>query len=143
MPIRFFEEETKFKLSSKNKYKKWLTLIAKQEGTSIGNLNYIFCSDEYLHEINLRYLNHDTYTDIITFDQREEPCKISGEIYISIDRVAENATVFQEPFEKELNRVISHGLLHLCGYLDKNEQDQKKMRDREDESLRTLLTIDT
>jgi probable rRNA maturation factor len=143
MPIRFFEEETKFKLSSKNKYKKWLTLIAKQEGNSIGNLNYIFCSDEYLHEINLRYLNHDTYTDIITFDQREEPYKISGEIYISIDRVKENATVFQETFEKELNRVISHGLLHLCGYLDKNEQDQKKMRDREDESLRTLLTIDT
>ena len=138
MPIRFFEEETKFKLGNRNSYKKWLTEIAKEEGYSIGDLNYIFCSDEYLYEINLRYLNHATYTDIITFDQREKQNVIAGEIYISVDRVIENAASFQELFEKEMKRVISHGLLHLCGYLDKSKEDQLKMRLREEKALKVF-----
>lgn len=138
MPIRFFIEVTNFKLANKNKYKSWLREIANEEGYSIGNLNYIFCSDEYLYAINVRYLNHDTYTDIITFDQGENPNEISGEIYISIDRVKENANFYEEGFEKEINRVISHGLLHLCGYSDKNKIDQNKMRIKEEKSLDLL-----
>lgn len=135
MAIRFFEEEVKFKLQNRNKYKRWLKSIAFEEGFSVQDLNYIFCTDEYLHEINLKYLQHDTYTDIITFDQSELSTKISGEIYISIDRVVENAKSLQVTFEKELNRVISHGLLHLCGYTDKNKSDKLNMRLKEDAAL--------
>lgn len=141
MAIRFFEEEIKFNLKHKNSYKKWLKAIAKAEGFKIVELNYIFCSDEYLHEINLRYLNHDTYTDIITFDQREKENEISGEIYVSLDRVKENALSLKEEFAKELNRVISHGLLHLCGYTDKSNSDKQKMRLKEDEAITKLKEL--
>jgi rRNA maturation RNase YbeY len=138
MAIRFFEEEVKFKLLNKNKYKRWLKGIAYQEGYSIGDLNYIFCSDEYLYEINVQYLKHETYTDIITFDHRESPIEISGEIYISIDRVKENASSLNESFEKELNRVISHGMLHLCGYKDKSKSEKHKMRTKEEDAISIL-----
>lgn len=141
MPVRFFEEETTFKLVQKNRYKNWLKQIAKNEGYSMGELNYIFCSDEYLLQINVDYLDHDTLTDIITFDQRDDPKEISGEIYISVDRVSENALLFKVPFENELERVISHGLLHLCGYSDKNKEEKLHMRLKEDEALRVLNTL--
>jgi rRNA maturation RNase YbeY len=141
MPVRFFEEETTFKLAQKNRYKNWLKQIAKNEGYSMGELNYIFCSDEYLLQINVDYLGHDTFTDIITFDQREYPKEISGEIYISVDRVSENALLFKVPFQTELERVISHGLLHLCGYSDKNKEQKTHMRLKEDEALRVLNTL--
>nr|MBI1231373.1 rRNA maturation RNase YbeY [Cytophagales bacterium] len=141
MPVRFFEEETTFKLVQKNRYKNWIKQIAKNEGYSMGELNYIFCSDEYLLQINVAYLDHDTFTDIITFDQRDDPKEISGEIYISVDRVSENALLFKVPFQTELERVISHGLLHLCGYSDKNKEEKLHMRLKEDEALRVLNTL--
>lgn len=141
MPVRFFEEETTFKLVQKNRYKNWIKQIAKNEGYSMGELNYIFCSDEYLLQINVDYLDHDTLTDIITFDQRDDPKEISGEIYISVDRVSENALLFKVPFQTELERVISHGLLHLCGYSDKNKEEKLHMRLKEDEALRVLNTL--
>ncbi|WP_158856268.1 rRNA maturation RNase YbeY [Lunatibacter salilacus] len=141
MAIRFFEEEIKFKLPNRNKYKRWLKSLAFEEGFSIEDLNYIFCTDEYLHKINLEYLQHDTYTDIITFDQSEFPKRISGEIYISIDRVVENAKSLQVTFEKEINRVISHGLLHLCGYTDKNKSDELNMRIKEEAALGVFENI--
>jgi len=138
MAIRFFEEEVKFNLQNKNTYKRWIREIAVGEGFKIGDLNYIFCSDEYLYEINLRYLNHATFTDIITFDQREDPKVICGEIYLSLDRVRENAKSLHETFENELNRVISHGLLHLCGHTDKSKHERMNMRLKEEEALGVL-----
>ncbi len=138
MAIRFFEEEVEFRLTNKNKYKRWLNKVAADEGFTIKDLNYIFCTDEYLYEINLKYLNHDTYTDIITFDQSEQPTKISGEIYVSIDRVKDNSISLQVSFEKELDRVISHGLLHLCGHTDKSESDQLNMRMKEEAAIEIL-----
>lgn len=141
MAIRFFEEEVKFKLRNKNKYKRWLKEIASEEGFIIKDLNYIFCTDEYLHKINLRYLQHDTYTDIVTFDQSDDETNISGEIYISIERVIENSKLLKVVFENELNRVISHGLLHLCGHTDKRKSDKLKMRSKEDEALNILEKI--
>lgn len=135
MAIRFFEEEVKFKLQNRNKYKRWLKTLALDEGFSVENLNYIFCTDEYLHKINLKYLQHDTYTDIITFDQSETPKKITAEIYISIDRIVDNAKSLQVTFEEELNRVISHGLLHLCGHADKSKSDKLNMRLKEETAL--------
>lgn len=138
MAIRFFAEEVKFKLHNKNKYKTWLKKVAFEEGFTIEDLNYIFCTDEYLYEINLKYLQHDDYTDVITFDQSEHPKKISGEIYISIDRVTENADILQVTFDREINRVVSHGLLHLCGYTDKSESDKTKMRLKEEAAIDIL-----
>lgn len=141
MAVRFFEEEIKFKLTNKNKYKRWLKKIAINEGFMIENLNYIFCSDEYLYQINLKYLKHNTYTDIITFDQSDQPKRITGEIYISVDRVIENSELLRVKFEKELNRVISHGLLHLCGYKDKSKSEKLNMRSKEEEALDFLANL--
>lgn len=138
MAIRFFEEDVKFKFQNKNKYKSWLRKVAFQEGFTIKDLNYIFCTDVYLHEINLKYLQHDDYTDIITFDQSEQPKKISGDIYISIDRITENADILQVTFDREINRVVSHGLLHLCGYTDKSESDKLNMRLKEEAAIDIL-----
>jgi len=98
----------------------------------LGSLNYIFCTDRKLLEINRRFLKHDFYTDIITFDLSEEPGKISGEVYISVDRVKDNAKRMGESFSAEIHRVIFHGALHLCGYGDKREVEKRKMRERED-----------
>lgn len=141
MAVRFFEEEIKIKLTNKNKYKRWLKKIATNEGFMIENLNYIFCSDEYLYQINLKYLKHNTYTDIITFDQSDKPKRITGEIYISVDRVIENSKLLRVKFEKELNRVISHGLLHLCGYKDKSKSEKLNMRSKEEEALDFLANL--
>ena len=98
----------------------------------LSEINYIFSSDEYLHKINLQYLDHDTYTDIITFDNSEEEKLIEGDIFVSIDRVKENARDFNSPFEQELRRVLVHGVLHLCGYFDKSVEDEKLMRMKEE-----------
>jgi rRNA maturation RNase YbeY len=136
MAIIFFEEDIKFTLQEKNKHKKWLREIAANGGFAIEELNYIFCSDEYLLQINQQYLNHNTYTDIITFDNSESDKKIISDIFISIDRVKDNATKEKTAFENELLRVMSHGLLHLMGYKDKNHEDKKTMRDLEDQSIR-------
>lgn len=135
MAILFFEEDITYSLKEKNKYKKWLKSIAEKEGFKIKELNYIFCSDEYLYQINLDYLNHKTYTDIITFDNSENKNSIEGDIFISIERVSENAQKENVLFEKELQRVLSHGLLHLMGYKDKSEADKTIMRNKEELAL--------
>lgn len=135
MAILFFEEDVKFSLGEKNKHKRWLKTIAENEGLKILDLNYIFCSDEYLYQINLDYLNHDTYTDIITFDNSEEKNIIEGDIFISVERIRENAEKLGAVFETEILRVMSHGLLHLMGYKDKNKEDKKLMSDMEDKSI--------
>lgn len=115
---------------------KWLVSIAQAEGQQIESLNYIFCDDEYLHKINVEYLAHDTYTDIITFDLRDEAgTPIEGDIFISVPRTEENALALGQAAEVELRRVIAHGLLHLLGYGDKTEEEAKRMRQKEDEAL--------
>ncbi len=143
MAIHFFNEDTTFNLPQKNITKRWLREIAKNEGFQIRDLNYIFCSDEYLHQINVEYLDHDTYTDIITFDNSETEKHIEGDIFISIDRVMENAQNQGQDFNTELSRVISHGLLHLCGYKDKSNQEAQLMREKENQSISFLEEITT
>jgi rRNA maturation RNase YbeY len=134
MPIRFFYEEIEFTLPNPVKIKKWLNLSAKKEKRAIKDISYIFCSDAFLLELNKKYLNHDTLTDIITFDESSERT-ISGEIYISIDRVAENAHAYQCDFLVEVRRIMIHGVLHLCGYSDKRKSEKKLMRKKEDSYL--------
>jgi probable rRNA maturation factor len=133
--IVFFNEDIDFKFQGKNKFKSWLKKVADKEGFSINNLNYIFCSDEYLHKINLEYLDHDTYTDIITFDNSEDEKTVEGDIFISIERVRENSQTLNTVFEEEVKRVIVHGLLHLCGYDDHTLEDKAEMRRLESEYI--------
>jgi len=135
MAINFFEEDISFKLPDKNPHKKWLKSIAATEGFTIRDLNYIFCSDEYLYQMNLDYLNHDTYTDIITFDNSENKMEIEGDIFISIPRVRDNASIQNTEFILELRRVLAHGTLHLMGYRDKTESEIGEMRNKEDYSI--------
>lgn len=141
MAISFFDEDAKFNINQKLKYKKWLKEIALREEHKIGELNYIFCSDEYLYNINLEYLDHDTYTDIITFDNSEVENLIEGDIFISIDRVKENAIKENEGFNHELRRVLSHGLLHLLGYKDKTKKEADLMRKMENQSIQLFDKI--
>jgi len=135
MTIDFFSEETDFKLYQKKSIQSWLSTIISNEGYEIIQLNYIFCSDEYLYSINQEYLNHDTYTDIITFDNSEEPKTIESDIFISVDRVKENAELQQIKFEDELARILIHGVLHLMGWGDKTEALKEQMRLKEDACL--------
>ena len=122
-------------LRARAQLKEFLPSIFKREKKSLTELQYIFCSDDYLLEINKQYLDHDYYTDIITFDLSEPGQPINAEIYISIDRVRDNARSFGTSLKKELHRVIFHGALHLCGYRDKNRQEEQLMRKMEDEYL--------
>ena len=123
-----------FNLTERSRLKKFIAALIKKEGLSLEHLSIIFCSDDYLLKINRDYLEHDFYTDIITFDLSESG-KLVGEIYISIERVKENAVTYQHSFKKELHRVLFHGALHLCGYKDKSRTDIKKMRFAEDKAL--------
>jgi probable rRNA maturation factor len=133
--IRFFSEEVNFELKNKVALRNWIAKAASNEGYSIKSINYIFCNDDYLHKINVEYLDHDTLTDIITFDNSEDPGRIESDIFISIDTVASNANDLNITFEVELHRVIIHGLLHLCGYKDKAPQDAILMREKENHYL--------
>src|ERR1700761_4506264 len=133
--INFFEEDIRFKLKNKTGVKQWIKATIEAEGYTLGELNYIFCSDQYLLQINQQYLDHDTYTDIITFDNSDKPKKIIGDIFISIERIRENAVKFETGFENELQRVIIHGALHLLGYQDKKPESKKLMTHKEDEYL--------
>ncbi|WP_226389746.1 rRNA maturation RNase YbeY [Penaeicola halotolerans] len=135
MAIHFFTEDIKFDLKNKRSKKSWIKSIAEEEGYKIAEINYVFCSDDYLLDININYLDHDTYTDIITFDNSESEKIIESDIYISIDRVRENAKTHDIPFEDELDRVLIHGVLHLCGYKDKTEEEEINMRLKENNSL--------
>jgi probable rRNA maturation factor len=138
--INFNIETDGFNLKDLRKKKNWLKELAKVEGFKIIELNYIFVSDEQLLEMNVSYLNHDTYTDIITFDNSEQEDEIEGDIFISVERVAENALKFKVSTETELIRVLSHGLLHLCGYLDKKPAEVKLMREKEEYYLGKYLS---
>ncbi len=129
--INFNIEIEKFKITERRKKKRWLNDLISQENYNLLELNYIFLNDEALLKINKEYLNHDTYTDIITFDNSEEKKSIEGDIFISVDRIRENALMFRVSFETEMIRVMAHGLLHLCGYLDKKKKDIKNMREKE------------
>ena len=141
MAISFFSEEIKFDLPQKLRRKSWLKKIAQSEDFKIGELNYIFCSDEYLYQINVDYLRHHTYTDIITFDNSEEEKVLEGDIFISIDRVRENALKHQQDETTELSRVISHGIFHLMGYKDKSQEESKAMKAREELAIKIYQTI--
>jgi rRNA maturation RNase YbeY len=136
--IIFFNEDIDFKFQGKNNFKAWLKKVADKEGFKIKNLNYIFCSDVYLHKINVDYLNHDTFTDIITFDNSEDESLIEGDIFVSIERVKENSQTLNTVFGEELKRVIVHGLLHLCGYDDHSFEEKAKMRRLESEYILTF-----
>ena len=138
--ISFNSNEIKFTLKNKTVIKQWISSIINKKKRRVGDLNFVFCSDEFLLGMNKQYLNHDTYTDIITFDYSKEDknLPISGDIYISVDRVRENAAKFNVAFENELHRVIIHGTLHLLGYADKTKTAKEEMRKQEDAALKSL-----
>lgn len=141
--ISFFYEDIDFKLSQINRNNKWIQFIINKEDFNLNHINFIFCSDTYLHSINIEYLNHDTLTDIITFDYSEGNT-LEGEIYISIDRVKDNAEELGIEFESELRRVMAHGVLHMMGYGDKNEEEKSIMRLKEDSCIslyQEILTV--
>ena len=129
--IQFFEEDIAYKLKDKTKVRQWITDTIVAEGFKLQELTFIFCSDEYLLQINRQYLDHDTYTDIITFDNSEAKGLITGDIFISISRVIENAGIFNTDVTTELHRVIIHGTLHLLGYKDKTPVSKEKMTQKE------------
>ncbi len=134
--ITFFSEDIDYTLKEKAKVREWINSAIQTEGFKrVSELNFIFCSDQYLLDINKEYLNHDTYTDIVTFDSSEDEAVIAGDIFISIDRIRENATKFKVLERDELHRVIIHGVMHLCGYLDKKKEDKERMTNKENEYL--------
>lgn len=128
--ISYYSEDTNFVLKSKLLNNKWLKLVAESEIRRIGDISIIFCSDNYILDVNQKYLQHDYFTDIITFDYCEGD-KLSGDLFISIDSVRENAQEYGVEFEDELNRVMVHGILHLIGYDDHSEEDIAQMRKKE------------
>ena len=134
-PIAFITEDIDFSLIDQDKIKEWLSRIILKHDFELTELTYIFCSDAYLHQINLDYLDHDTYTDIITFNNADEPGVIESDIFISIDRVKENAEILNSTFADELHRVMIHGVLHLIGFDDKTPELKQKMQQAEDQSL--------
>lgn len=129
--VSYFFEDTNFKFNRRRLTSQWLKFTAESEIKRIGQVNIIFCSDNYILDINQKYLQHDYFTDIITFDYCEGK-SLSGDLFISVDTVRENAIFYGTEFDDELNRVIVHGLLHLIGYDDHSEEDQKTMRSKED-----------
>lgn len=133
--INYFSQKPRFKLQYPKKISAWINRVVEKEGASIISLNYIFCTDEYLREINIQFLKHKTFTDIITFNYNPSDTEIEGEIYISIDRVRENTETYKTDFSTELNRVMIHGVLHLLGYNDKTKAEKGEMREKEDSCL--------
>ncbi|MCT8339343.1 rRNA maturation RNase YbeY [Flavobacteriaceae bacterium TK19130] len=130
-----FYSETDFQLQHEDAYVEWIMNTIKEEGFQVGDLTYVFCNDDYLLQLNEKFLNHDTYTDIITFDYSLGK-EVHGEIYISVDRVKENAETFKVTFDAELRRVMIHGILHLCEYGDASKEEKEQMRALEDLYLR-------
>lgn len=129
-----FYSETDFKIEDTKALSHWISEIILRENHELGDLTYVFCDDAYLHKLNLQFLNHDTFTDIISFDNSLGK-QIHGEIYISVERVKENAGTYQVAFLEELHRVIIHGVLHFCGYKDKTKKQQETMSRKENEAL--------
>ncbi len=135
--INFYVEDVELKLKDKLLLKKWIKQVVESYDFKTGDLSYIFCSDEKILEVNRQFLQHDYYTDIITFDYDEDGV-VSGDMYISVDTVKTNSEQFAPSFVRELHRVIIHGVLHLCGLKDKAPEDEKKMRAAEDKALAML-----
>jgi len=134
-----FNSETSFTLKNQKKLVKWISDVISSEGFQVGEINYIFCNDSYLNKINQEFLNHDTFTDIISFDYTLGK-EVGGDIFISIERVLENAEKFNEVFENELYRVMIHGILHFMGHKDKTKKEKTLMRTKEDEKIFMLNT---
>ena len=130
-----FYSENNFVLEDEEVYRKWIERVISSEEKRLGEVSYIFCDDDYLLDINQRFLNHDTFTDIISFDDSLGNL-LNGDIYISTERVSENAQEYNEDFETELKRVLIHGILHYCGYKDKSEEDSALMRKKESEKIK-------
>ena len=137
--INFFTEDINYRLKNKTIIKKWIENTILEEGYGLSELNFILCSDEYLLRINQDYLQHDDYTDVITFDNSEEPKTIVSDIFISLERIKENALSFKSSTTNELCRVMIHGTLHLLGYLDKTKAAKKEMTAKEDFYLQKLV----
>ncbi|MEW5676500.1 rRNA maturation RNase YbeY [Flavobacterium enshiense] len=129
-----FNYETDFQLDNEEAFENWISRVIVSENKELGEISYIFCDDDYLHKINVEYLNHDDLTDIISFDYSEGKI-LQGDIFISVERVRDNANDFKVSFEEELKRVVIHGVLHYCGYKDKTEKDELLMRAKEDEKV--------
>ena len=129
-----FNSETSFTPKNQNKLAEWISNVILSEGFEVGEINYIFCDDIFLHKINQEFLKHDTYTDIISFDYTLGK-EVGGDIFVSIERVLENAEKFNEVFENELHRVMIHGVLHFMGYKDKTKKDKILMRTKENEKI--------
>lgn len=135
-----YNYELEFQLQSEDKITEWISSVIQSENFKQGDINYIFCDDEYLYNLNVEYLNHDTLTDIISFDYSVGK-ELHGDIFISVDRVRENAEDFNQPFDEELKRVIVHGILHYCGYKDKSEEEAATMREKENYYLNLYTEI--
>lgn len=129
MPVLFISQYTAFSLPEKNAVRQFILAVIRRENRKAGLLHFIFCNDRFLHSLNKKFLKHNTFTDVITFPEPAK--KLSGEIYISIPRVKENAKKYGIPFEKELLRVMLHGILHLCGYSDKTKKQKERMKKKE------------
>ena len=125
-----FNYETKFTLSNETQLSNWIVCCIEKDDFKVGEINYIFCHDEYLHKLNIEFLQHDTLTDIISFDNTMGKL-ISGDIFISVDRVKDNAVIFNTSFDEELHRVMIHGVLHYMGFKDKTEEEKTTMREKE------------
>ncbi|KFF19527.1 rRNA maturation RNase YbeY [Flavobacterium hydatis] len=129
-----FNYETDFVLNNEEAFESWLSAVILSENKKEGEISYIFCDDDYLHKINVEYLNHDTLTDIISFDYTVGN-ELNGDIFVSVERVRDNALDFNVPFENELKRVLAHGILHYCGYKDKSDTEAALMRFKEEEKI--------
>ena len=138
MAIRFsmilFNYETDFILNEEQIIQDWIMNVVKENGFEVGEINYVFCDDEYLHKLNVEFLKHDTLTDIISFDNTLGNL-LNGDIFISIDRIKDNAKDFKVTFEEELHRVMIHGVLHYMGFKDKSDGDKREMRNQENQAL--------
>jgi rRNA maturation RNase YbeY len=133
--INFYSQDIPFKIPKPLNTKRWIQQVIKLEEKKLDQLNYIFCSDQYLLHINKQYLNHNTFTDIITFDNSEDPEAIEADVFVSIDRVRDNALKLDNDFDEELHRVLVHGILHLSGHSDKSKRAKMLMRRKEDAYL--------
>lgn len=135
--VLFHSEDIDFELQKEEQITTWINAIIEKENKTLEQINFIFCSDSYLHQINVEYLNHDTLTDVITFPYAKLPV-VEGDIFISLERIKENGKIFEVSFEEELHRVMIHGVLHLCGYGDKTVEDKKQMTQKENDALAFL-----
>ncbi len=139
-PISFINNDITYSFREKKRIREWIQFVTTNEKKELGIINYVFCSDDYLVEVNIKYLNANYLTDVITFDYTENNV-ISGDVMISIDRVKENAKLYKVPFLNELYRVMIHGILHLCGLKDESEKEQIEMREKEDYYLNKLVSF--